>query len=171
MTLSDIAAGLEVTAEQRDHGVAMVDDTDADLTERLASFAESLPCEPAAAATILETHATGRSVGESARSAGVAPVTAAKTLYLLGVEGVNPLGPTARRVVRDWLDAELSRADALALTGATETEFALATYVETHEPCAGARETVDGVLAPGGDASVAKRDLLAETMDDALDLR
>ncbi|MFT4883088.1 MAG: hypothetical protein ACI8U4_000586, partial [Natronomonas sp.] len=36
MGLSDIADGLEVTAEQRDRGVAAADETGAPLAERLA---------------------------------------------------------------------------------------------------------------------------------------
>lgn len=171
MGLSDIAAGIEVTTEQRDRGVPTVDDTDADLTERLAPWSEALPCTPAATATILETHAAGVSVGETAREAGVAPMTAAKALHRCGVAGVTPLAPTARRVLRDWLAGELSRADAVALTGADEADFALAAYVETHDPVPELAEAAEGVLSPGGDASVRKRDALAETMSSVVDLR
>lgn len=133
MGLSEIAAGIEVTSHQRERGVATVDETGGDLVDRLIAHADALPCTPEAAATVVETHATGTSVGASARAAGVTPVTAAKTLHRCGVSGVTPLAPTARRVVRDWLTGELSRADALALTGADGAEFALAAYVESHE--------------------------------------
>lgn len=170
MGLSEIAAGLEVTAEQRDRGVATVEATDASLEARLADFADDLPCSPAAAATLVEAYADGTSVGDAARAADLAPVTGAKTLHLLG-EPIRPLSPVGRDVVRDWLDARLPRTDALALTGAGETEFALAAYVESHDPIDGAREALEGALAPGGNAAVAKRDALAETMSDATDLR
>ncbi|WP_440006988.1 DUF7858 family protein [Halomicrococcus sp. SG-WS-1] len=170
MTLSDIAAGLEVTAEQRDRGVAAVDDTDGDLRERLVPFADDLPCDPTSAATVVESFTAGASVGDAGRDAGVAPVTAAKTLHLLGLDGVSPLGPTARDVVGDWLTADLSRSDAKALTGASETEFALAAFVETHDPLDGAVEAVEGALSPAGDATVRKRDELGETMSDVGDL-
>ncbi|WP_435196576.1 hypothetical protein [Natronomonas sp. EA1] len=143
MTLDDIAAGLEVTTRQRDRGVAAVDDTDAPLATRLADH--ELPCSPEAAAALVEAYADGRSVGDAARVGGVAPATAAKTLHLLG-ESVNPLSPTARAIVRDWLDADLSRADALALTGANEREFALAVFCETHDPIPGACDAVEGAL-------------------------
>jgi hypothetical protein len=143
VTLSEIADGLEVTAEQCDRGVATVDAT-GDLRDRLGSFADELPCDAASAATVVEGHLAGRSIGESARTAGVAPVTAAKALHLLGCEGVSPLTPRAHDVVVDWLSADLSRADAKSLTGASETEFALATFVETHEPLDGARAVVEG---------------------------
>lgn len=133
MGLSEIAAGIEVTARQRERGVATVDETGGDLFDRLRAHADALPCTPEAAATVVETHASGTSVGESARAAGVTPVSAAKALHSCGVSGVTPLAPTARRVVRDWLTGEISRADALALTGADEAEFALAAYVESHE--------------------------------------
>lgn len=162
VTLSDIAAGLEVTAEQRDRGVATVDDTDRSLAERLAGVGK-LPCTPEAAAVLVEAYAGGASVGESAREAGVAPTTAAKTLHLLG-EDVNPLAPTARRVVRDWLAGAVSRADALALTGADEAEFALAVYVETHDPLPDARDALAGALA------VDRDDPLAETRSSVDDL-
>jgi hypothetical protein len=132
MTLSDIAAGLQVTAEQERRDVAAVDET-GELLERLRPHAAALPCTPEAAATVVETHAAGTSVGESARKAGVPPVTAAKALHCCGVSGVTPLSPMARQVVRDWMDGELSRTEARELTGATEAEFALGAYIESHD--------------------------------------
>jgi len=168
MGLSDIAAGIETTTEQRTRGVASVDRTDRSLVERLRGVAEDLPCTPEAAATVARAYAGGASVGESADEAGVVPVTAAKALHLLGVEGVTPLSPTARDVVRDWLVAEVSRSDALALTGASETEFALATFVETHEPIPEAREAVNETLAPASSMAT-KRDRLADAVGDPSD--
>ncbi|KZN25066.1 hypothetical protein A4G99_00560 [Haladaptatus sp. R4] len=170
MALSDIAAGLEVTAKQKNHGIATVDDTERDLHDRLAAFSDALPCETEMAVCIVEAHAAGASVGESARRAGVAPMTAAKTLHLLGVNGVSPLSSMGHELVRDWLSANLSRSEAFTLSGASETEFALATFIETHEPLDGAAETVEGALAFDGHASVEKRDVLAETMSDVGDL-
>lgn len=134
MTLEDIAAGIEVVDRQQDRGVATTDETETRLVDRLEAATDALPCTPDAAATILETHAAGASVGDSAREAGVVPITAAKVLHRCGADGVTPLSPTARDVLRDWLGGELSRSEALALTGATEAEFALATYIETHDP-------------------------------------
>jgi len=166
MGLSKLAAGLEVTERQRERGVATVDTTDADLAERLAPFAEELPCAPGDAAAVLERYAEGASVGAAAHAAGIAPVTAAKTLHLLG-ESVSPLGPTGREVVRDWIAGELSRSDALELTRAGETEFALAAYVETHEPIEDACAAVEGVLAAD---RLADETPLAETMSDTTDL-
>ncbi len=46
MTLSEIADGLEVTASQRDRGVAVADDTETPLVDRLAEHADELPCTP-----------------------------------------------------------------------------------------------------------------------------
>lgn len=134
MTLSDIAAGIEVTAEQERRDVAAVDDTGGGVVERLRPHADALPCTPEAAATVLETHAAGTSVGESAREAGIAPVTAAKALHCCGVSGVTPLSPIARQVVRDWMAGELGRTEALELTGATPAAFALGAYIESHDP-------------------------------------
>jgi hypothetical protein len=171
MSLSDIAAGIEVTAKQRRRGVPNVDDTGTDLVTRLAEHGASLACTPEAAATVVEGHAAGKSVGESAREASVAPVTAAKVLHRCGVEGVCPLAPTARRVVRDWLSGRLSRADAVALTRADPVEFALAAYVEAHDPVPELAAAVEGTLAGGGNAAVDKRDALAETMSGPTDLR
>lgn len=170
MALSDIAAGLEVTVEQKDHGVATVDDTERGLDERLVTFADAIPCTVDTAVAIVESHASGTSVGEIARRTGVAPMTAAKTLHLLGVSGVSPLSPIGHDFIRDWLSADLSRSDALALSGANETEFALATFVETHDPLDGATEVVESTLALDGDAAVEKRNALAETMSDVGDL-
>lgn len=163
MGLDDIAAGVETTTRQRDRGVAAVDRRERSLRERLADYDEALPCTPAAAATVHETYAGGASVGEAADAAGVAPVTAAKALHRLGVEGVCPLAPTARQVVRDWLAADLTRAEALELTGGDEAAFALATYVETHDPVPGARAAVE---TGAEDAMVEKRNALAGAMSD-----
>jgi hypothetical protein len=146
IALSDLAAGLELTESQEGHGVATVDTTDAGLEERLEPVAGDLPCRSVTAATVLERYVEGLSVGAAARAADVAPVTAAKTLHLLG-ESVSPLGPTGREVIRDWIAGDLSRAEALELTRAGETEFALAAYVETHDPLEEACAAVEGVLA------------------------
>jgi len=169
VTLSDIAAGIEVVDEQRDRGVATVDRTGASLAERFEPYAEDLPCDPGEAATLVETYADGTSVGASARVAGVTPTTGAKTLHLLG-ERVSPLGPTGRDVVRDWIDGRLSRSEAVTLAGVSERAFSLAAYVETHDPIDGAREAAEGVLAPDEDAALAKHEALGETMTDAGEL-
>jgi hypothetical protein len=164
MGLADIAAGLEVTESQRETGVAAVDETDASLAARLDPVADSLPCSPATAATVVEAYAAGRSVGESGHAAGVPPVTAAKTLHLLG-EQVTPLGPRGREIVADWLAGDLSRSEALTLSGASEAEFALAAYVQTHDPLPEARDAVEGALA-----TARERDPLADTMSDVGEL-
>jgi len=166
MGLSDIAAGVEVTTEQRDRGVATVDETDADLAERLEDHADGLPCEPGVAATVVEVYAEGRSIDTAASVAEVAPTTAAKTLHLLG-EQVSPLGPTGREIVRDWLNAELSRTEAMELTGASERAFDLAAYVESHEPIPEAQEAVAATLSTG----LGGEEPLAEAMSGVADLR
>ncbi|MFB6142622.1 MAG: hypothetical protein ABEJ30_04685 [Halorientalis sp.] len=165
MALSDIAEGVAVTAEQRDRGVATVDETGAPLAERLADHAAALPCDPVATATVVEAYAGGAAVDAAGHAAEVAPVTAAKTLHLLG-EQVSPLGPTGRDVVADWVAGHLSRTEALELTGASERELALAAYVETHDPIAEAREAVAATLAPDR-----PDDGLADTHSDVSDLR
>jgi hypothetical protein len=148
MGLADIAAGIEVTDRQRDRGVAAVDDTDDSLAERLEPFADQLPCSPADAATVVDAYASGQAVDDSGHVADVPPVTAAKTLHLLG-EQVSPVGPTGRDIVRDWLDGRLSRSDAMALVGVGERTFALAAYTETHDPLLEARDAVEGALETG----------------------
>jgi len=145
MGLADIAAGIEVTDRQRERGVAAVDDTDDSLAERLAPFADALPCGPEAAATVVDAYAGGRAVDDCGHVADVPPVTAAKTLHLLG-EQVSPVGPTGREVVNDWLDGRLSRSDAMALAGVGERTFALAAYVESTDPLPEARDAVEGAL-------------------------
>jgi hypothetical protein len=167
MALSEIAADLEVTAEQRDRGVATVDETHGDLAERLESVAAALPCTAAAAAALVEAYAAGASVGGAGEAAGLPPITATKTLHFVGVEGVCPLAPMAREIVGDWIAGELPRSEARELTGATETEFLLTAFLETHEPIPEAREAVEPVLGPGSSAATAIEDPLAETMSDA----
>mgnify|MGYP006286099543 FL=1 len=162
MALDEIAAGIEVTAEQEAGGVAAVDETGEELVERLHSHADALPCTPEAAATVVETHAAGTSVGESAREAGIAPVTAAKALHRCGVSGVTPLSPMAREIVRDWQSGQLPRAEAVELTGASEAEFALGSYVESHDADPGLSAATADVGSPaGGD------DPLADAIGDA----
>jgi len=146
MGLSEIAAGLEVTERQQERGVATVDDTGATLAERLAPFAAALPTSPEEGATALERYSAGGSVGDAARAAGIAPTTAAKLLHLLG-EPVSPATPLQRELLGDWLAGELSRREAIELSGLSEREFALAAYVETHEPLAEACAAVEAVLA------------------------
>lgn len=145
MSLDDIAAGVAVTTSQRERGVAVTDRTETPLVERLEPVADDLPCTPAAAATLVEAYADGASVGTAAEAANVASVTAAKTLHLFG-EDTSPLGPTGREVVRDWLDAALSRADAKTLTKTDDDSFALAVYVETHDPLPVATTALDSLL-------------------------
>lgn len=171
MELDGIAAEVgTTTTRQRERGVAAVDATDGSLADRLAPFAEDLPCTAAGAATVVESYAGGASVGEAAGAASVAPVTAAKALHLLGVEGLCPLSPVARGILTDWLAADLARSEALELTGASEAEFALATFLATHDPIEGARSALEGALENDGDVTVRKRDHLAETMSGVGDL-
>ena len=151
MALSDIAAGVEVTAEQRDRGVATADKTGASLAERLAPFEAELPCGAGAAATLVEAYAEGASVGRAAAVAELPETTAAKALYLLG-EPVDPLTPTARRVVDDWLDGAIPRSEAETLANVGRREFALGAYVATHEPLDGAESVVADALSVGTDA-------------------
>lgn len=172
MGLEEIAATAgTTTTPQRERGVAAVDGTSGSLADRLAPFATDLPCEPAAAAAVLRSHGSGTPIHKSARMANLAPVTAAKVLHRLGVTGVNPLTPTARRIVRDWLRGDLGRMDALTLSGASEAEFALAAYIETHDPIPGVREITGDLSGLRGDAMVAKREVLGGALDDAPGLR
>jgi hypothetical protein len=167
MGLSDIAQGVEVTAEQRDRGVAAVDRTAAPLAERLSDCEAELPTDAETAATVIERYAAGGSVGQAAAAAAVPRVTAAKTLHLVG-ESISPVGPTGRELVRDWIAGDLSRSEARSLARASPTEFALAAYVETHDPLPAAREAVQGAIDAGTFASEADATLAAatETPDD-----
>lgn len=170
MGLAEIAAGVECVDRQEDHGVATVDETGSDLADRLTPFADALPCAVPTATTVVEEHAAGKPIETAATTAGIPPITAAKTLHLLGVDGVWPLGQRAHEIIRDWLDARLSRSEARELTGATETEFQLATFIETHEAIDGAREAIEPALEVGANATTDKHALLKETMSTVDDL-
>jgi hypothetical protein len=146
MGLSEIAAGLEVTAEQRDRGVPAADDTETPLAERLTEIAPDLPCSAEQAATLADAYGEGASIDRAAAVAEVPSTTAAKTLYLLG-EPVDPLSPTATRVLEDWLAGTLSRTEAKRLAGVGDAEFALGAYVATHEPLEGAESMVADALS------------------------
>jgi hypothetical protein len=164
VTLEEIAAGIRVTAEQEDRGVAAVDDTEADVESRLEPFAGELPCEPAAAARLVAAYAEGVSVGRAARRAGLAPTVGAKALHRLG-EPVSPLTPADRAVVDDFLAARIPRTEAIRLVG-DEADFALGVYARTHDPIPGASEAVEAVLAPGSTGT----DPLADARSDPNDL-
>ncbi|WP_135364834.1 DUF7858 family protein [Halosimplex halophilum] len=161
MGLDEIAAGVEVVAEQREGGVPTVDRTDDPLADRLEPFAGELPCSPAEAAALVDAYAAGKSVGAAARVAGVAPTDGAKALHLFG-EHVSPVGPMGREIVADWLAGELPRTEAVELAGVSDQEFALAAFVETHDPIEGAMEAVEGALSVG---DVDKRETLGDAMD------
>jgi hypothetical protein len=148
----------------------MADDTEASLAERLAAHEADMPCTVEAAAAVLDAHSAGTSVGESAREAGVAPMTAAKGLYRGGVAGVCPLRPTVRDIVADWVAGDIARSAAQELTDASEADFALTACVETHEPIPALSSVADDALGPSGNATVAKRDELVETMSSVDDL-
>ena len=163
MTLSEIAAGLAVTTEQRDRGVAETDGTDAPLAERLAEFEPRLPCCSERAAAVVDAYTQGASVGCAAAVADVPRTTAAKVLYLLG-EPINPLTPTANRVLEDWLAGEISRTEARTLSGLGDREFALGAYVATHDPIDGA----DAAIVEVTPTSIA--DPLADARSDLDDL-
>lgn len=171
MGLSDIAAGLTVTQRQRERGVATIDDTQSTLADRLAEFESDLPCDAETAADLVDAYAAGSSVGGAAAVAETVPVTAAKTLHLLGTPGITPLSPLGVDILEDYLTGELTRSDAIALSGASSTEFALASYVATHDPIPGAREAVDEALAPGESAAVAKQNELGESLESPDSLR
>lgn len=166
MGLDEIAGSAGTTTiHQRSEGVAAVDRTDIALADRLEPVAASLPCDAPAAATILQTHVTGTPIGESARQSGVSPITAAKTLHKLGMKGIAPIGPTGRTVVQDWIAGGLTRSEAIELTGLSQAMFALAAYIETHDPVPEAA-TIRAALEERPDnAMVTKRDQLAGTLD------
>lgn len=163
MALSDIAAGLEVTTEQRERSVATSDETSATLAERLARFDDELPCPADAAATLVDAYAGGASVGRAAAVAELPRTTAVKTLHLLG-EPVDPLTPSAKCVLEDWLSGDISRTEARRLIGVGDDEFALGVYVATHEPIADAESAVADALSPVRDV-----DPLSNALGDADD--
>ena len=170
MSLSDIAEGVATTRTQQDRGVAVVDRASESLTDVLEQFVSELPCETGTAGTLVSAYREGRSVGEAASRAGVPPVTASKVLFRLGFEGLSPLSPLQREICQDWIAGELSRTEAQELADASEREFALGAYIETHEPIPGASEAIEDADSRSEDAMVAKRDALAETMTDPQDL-
>jgi len=171
VTLSEIAAEIETVTEQERRSVTAVDATERSLTERFAAADAELPCAPEAAATIVETHTRGESVEVAASTAGVAPVTAAKVLHRTGAADVSPLSQEERTAVREWLAGERLRAEAVAVADCSQAAFALAAYVEQHDRDTELAAAVAAALAPSDNASVRKRDRLAETMSAPEDLR
>ena len=144
MTLSEIAAGIEVTSEQRDRGAAVVDDTDVPAVERFREHADALPCTPEAVATLVDAYTVGSSVGEAAGEAGVAPMVAAKALYRCGLTGVRPLAPSRRGGGGGAGGGAGRPPPGGARAGGGGAAFALATHAETHDPVP---ELADAVAA------------------------
>jgi len=163
MALSEIAAGVEVTAEQDDRGVATSDETERSLEERLAEFEADLPCSAATAAELVDAYTEGAAIGRAAAVGEVPKTTAAKTLYRLG-EPIDPLTPTAKRVMDDWLAGDLSRTEAKTLANVGDEAFALGAYVATHDPIDG----VESVIA--ADVSLSGADPLSDARSDLGDL-
>ena len=97
-------------------------------------------------------------------------MTTVTVLSRCGVAGVCPLGPTGRDIVADWVAGDIARSTARELTDASEADFALTAYIETHEPIPDLSGVADDVLGPSGNAAVQKRDELAETMSSVDDL-
>lgn len=169
MGLAEIADGLTVTESQRNRGVATVDTTERPLEERLEPFVSELPCSGTAAAELIEAYTAGSALDVTAEQAGVARITAVKTLYLLGIEGLWPLGPAGREIIQDWLAARISRTEARELTQGTETEFQLAVFMETHEPIEGAYAAIEPALQSQDDPAM-NQSALSETMSSVDDL-
>lgn len=146
MRLPEVATDVAVTTEQRDRGVAVVNDTDASLAARLEPFAARLPCAPEQVATIVTARvARGESVVASSRAAAVAPMTARKALYRVG-EPIPSLDAEAETALATWLDADCSWRAARDAAD-DPAAFALAAYAATHEPIPGASEVVADWLA------------------------
>ncbi|MFB6244606.1 MAG: hypothetical protein ABEH80_10940 [Halobaculum sp.] len=171
MTLSEIAAGVETVTEQRQRSVGSVDATGRSLDERFGESAASLPCAPSTAATVVEAYARGADLETAAADAAVTPVTAARVLYRCGVTSVVQLSASDRRTVREWLAGERSRTAVLESVDCDPAEFTLAGYVETHDPDPDLVAATAELFAGGGDATVQKRDRLAETMSSPAELR
>lgn len=163
MSLSDIAEQVEVTTiEQSVREVTTIDVTARPLVDRIAPFSALLPCESSEATTLIEAYIDGKCIEKSSHAAGIAPITGAKTLHLLG-EPIAPITPTGRAVVRDWINGECLRTEALSLCGASEPEFNLAVFVEMHDPIPEARGVLAGEFERRN-SDVGKRDELGETM-------
>ena len=153
----------KIADEQRERGIATSDGTDTSLADRLAEFAEELPCSSEAAAALVGAYTEGASIARAAAVGNVPKTTAAKTLYLLG-EPIDPLTPTAKRIVDDWLAGDLSRTEARTLAGIGDEEFTLGAYIATHDRIKGAESAV------AEDGAIAADDPLADARSDLSDL-
>jgi hypothetical protein len=170
MTLADIAEGIEVVETQREREVAAVDVAGESLADRLESCASALPCSADQAADVAREYAATGSLDRTAEASDVTRTIAAKTLHLLGFEGVVRIDPADRAIVGRWIDGEIDRTTACRRSSLGERTFALAVYVETHEPLPAARAAVEPALTIDRATAVDRRDTLQETMSDPTDL-
>lgn len=169
MALADIADGVRSVEKQQRRDVAVVDAVGGSLADRLERCASDLPCSPRDAASLARRFASGTSVERSAEAVGITRTVAAKTLHLLGFSGVVRLDRDDRTVVRRWIDGEIERTAARRRTGLDEATFALAVYVETHEPLAAARAALDPALATRAVDPTDQQRALRDTMSDPTD--
>jgi|GEM_PF-423496 len=171
MALADIAEGIRSVEKQQHRDVAVVDAAGTSLADRLETCASDLPCSPPEAASLARQFAGGAPVERCAETVGVTRTVAVKTLHLLGFSGVVTVDRDDRTVVRRWIDGEIDRTTVRRRTGLDESTFALAVYVETHEPLAAAQAVLDPArTTTDGDPTDQQR-ALQETMSDPTDFQ
>lgn len=170
MGLDDIAEGIQVVKSQERRDVAVLDGASESLSEWLSAVAAELPCSTASAAALARSYAGGASIDRASEVADVTPTVAAKTLHLLGFEGIVDVDPADRRAVRRWIDGELDRTTVQRRCTLDEKRFALTVFVETRDPVRGGRGVVES-MRTDSDAAADPNRALRETMSDPTDLR
>jgi|APHM01.1.fsa_nt_gi hypothetical protein len=148
MGLTEIAEGLEITTRQHERTIHPVDDTVTDLSARLQTHAESLPCSPETARDVLQVYAQEMAVPPAAEAADVSSVTVTKLLHRCGVDGLSPLSEKDNEVLADWLNGVESRSAILDDETIDERGFALATYLQTHAAIPELEAAFRGYLDP-----------------------
>lgn len=171
MSLADIAEGVRSVETQHTRDVAIVDAVNESLADRLEGFASDLPCSPTQADRLARQFGAGESIESCAETVGVTRTNAARTLHLLGFAGVITVDPVDREIIKQWINGEIDRITANRRTDLDKSRFALAVYVETHEPLTETRAAIEPTVSLSENIQTDRRRALDETMADSTDLQ
>lgn len=156
---------------QHTRDVAVVDAANESLADRLEDCASDLPCSPTAASHLARQFRAGESIEACAETVGVTRTNAARTLHLLGFAGVITVDPVDREIIKQWINGEIDRTTATRRTDLERSRFALAVYVETHEPLTEDQAAIEPTISLSENIQSDRRRVLNETMADPTDLQ
>jgi hypothetical protein len=79
--------------------------------------------------------------------------------------------PVDREIIKQWINGEIDRTTANRRTDLERSRFALAVYVETHEPLTEDQAAIEPTISLSENIQSDRRRVLNETMADPTDLQ